>query len=143
MILPDINLLIHAHNTDSPVHAKARDWLDGLLAGNIGVGLPWVVQLGFIRITTHASLLQNPWPVDEVMRRLESWQSLPHFHVAQPSARHFQLLKVFLEGIGTAGNLTTDAHLAAIAVGRGYELHTTDTDFARFPGLKWRNPLSA
>ena len=93
MILPDINLLIHAHNTDSPVHAKARDWLDGLLAGNIGVGFPWVVQLGFIRITTHASLLQNPWPVNEVMRRLESWQSLPHFHVAPPSARHFQLLK--------------------------------------------------
>ena len=141
MILPDINLLIHAHNSDSPVHDAARDWWDNLLAGRVGVGLPWVVQLGFIRITTHARLLQNPWPVNEVLRRLEAWQALPHIHVAQPSQRHFDLLKQFLIGIGTAGNLTTDAHLAALAVGRGYELHTTDMDFARFPGLKWRNPL--
>jgi len=141
MILPDVNLLVHAHNADSPVHAAAREWWDGLLAGSVGVGLPWVVQLGFIRITTHPSILQNPLAVTGVLSRLESWLALPHIHVPTPSPRHFQLLRDALVRLGTAGNLTTDAHLAALAIGRGYELHTTDADFARFPGLKWRNPL--
>ena len=141
MILPDINLLIHAHNADSPVHEAARSWWDALLAGTVGVGLPWVVQLGFIRITTHPSVLSSPLPVSDVLDRLESWLALPHVHVPTPSSRHFGLLRDSLDRIGSAGNLTTDAHLAAIAMGRGYELHSTDADFARFPGLKWRNPL--
>jgi len=141
VILPDINLLIHAHNADSPVHGRAREWWDSLLADTVGVGLPWVVQLGFIRITTHRRILLNPLPVSEVLARLESWLELPHVHVPTASGRHFALLRDSLTRIGTAGNLTTDAHLAALAIGRGYELHSTDADFTRFPGLKWRNPL--
>ena len=141
MILPDINLLIHAHNLDSPVHEESRQWLQELIDGSVGVGLPWVVQLGFIRITTHPGILANPLPVSSVLNRLESWLALPHFHVPHPGERHFESLKRFLNRVGVAGNLTTDAHLAALAVTHGYELHTTDTDFARFPGLKWLNPI--
>ena len=141
MILPDVNLLIHAHNADSPVHDAARRWWDGLLGGTVGVGLAWVVVLGFIRITTHRGILMNPLPVTDVLDRLASWLALPHVHVPEPSSRHFALLRNLLGNLGAAGNLTTDAHLGALAVGRGYELHSTDTDFARFPALKWRNPL--
>ncbi|MDE0218616.1 MAG: PIN domain-containing protein [Spirochaetaceae bacterium] len=141
MILPDVNLLIHAHNADSPVHDAARRWWDDLLAGTVGVGLAWIVMLGFIRITTHRSILANPLPVTDVLDRLGSWLALPQVHVAAPSCRHYNLLRNLLGNLGTAGNLTTDAHLAALAIGRGYQLHSTDTDFARFPALKWRNPL--
>jgi predicted nucleic acid-binding protein len=74
------------------------------------------------------------------MTRIESWLDLPHFHVAQPSSSHFARLRTELERLGTAGNLTTDAHLAVIAMERGYVLYTTDTDFARFPTLRWINP---
>ena len=140
MILPDVNLLVHAHNSDSAVHEPARLWWDRCLAGTEGVGLAWIVMLGFIRITTHPRVLLRPLPVGAVLDRIESWLRLPHVHVPQPSSRHFSGLRARLEGIGTAGNLTTDAHLATLAVQRGYVLYTTDTDFMRFLGLRWVNP---
>jgi predicted nucleic acid-binding protein len=77
------------------------------------------------------------------MTRIESWLDLPHVHVAQPSNTHFMRLRAELERLGTAGNLTTDAHLAVLAMERGYILYTTDTDFARFPALRWMNPCEA
>ena len=140
MILPDVNLLVHAHNRDSTVHESARRWWDGCLAGTEGVGLAWIVMLGFIRISTHPRVLLRPLPVSDVLDRIESWLRLPHVHVPQPSSRHFSGLRVNLEGIGTAGNMTTDAHLATLAMQRGYVVYTTDTDFMRFRGLRWVNP---
>jgi toxin-antitoxin system PIN domain toxin len=141
VILPDINILVHAHNTDSPRHIVARDWWDAQLSGTTGVALPWIVCLGFVRITTHPSILNHPWTPRESLSRLEEWLELPHFFVPQPSDRHFSIWSSLLEAAGTAGNLTTDAHLAALAIERGLILHSTDADFARFPGLKWINPL--
>ena len=140
MILPDVNLLVHAHNSDSPVHEPARRWWDGCLAGTEGVGLAWIVMLGFIRITTHPRVLLRPLPASDVLDRIESWLGLPHVHVPQPSNRHFSGLRLNLETIGTAGNMTTDAHLATLAMQRGYVLYSTDTDFLRFRGLRWVNP---
>jgi uncharacterized protein len=142
MILPDINLLVHAHNSDSPKHEAARDWWNAQLAGSTGVGLAWVVILGFVRITTHLGILQNPWRPEAALERVEEWLALPQIFIPLPSDRHFVLLKSLLLHVGTAGNLTTDAHLAALAIERGFVLQSTDTDFARFPGLKWVNPLS-
>lgn len=142
MILPDINLLIHAHNRESPRHAAARRWWDGVLQGTEGVGLAWVTILGFIRISTHRGILTNPMRPEDACSRLQEWLDLPHVHIPQPSTGHFARLRQFLREIGTAGNLTTDAHLAVLAVERGYTLCSTDADFARFPGLKWRNPLA-
>lgn len=141
MILPDINVLIHAHNKDSPVHDMARRWWDECLARSEGVGLAWVTILGFIRIATHPRILNSPLPVDAVNQRLSSWLALSHVHIPHPSERHFERLQKALERLGTAGNLTTDAHLATLAIERGYILYSTDHDFARFEGLKWRNPL--
>ena len=141
MILPDINVLFHAHNLDSPVHEKVKAWWDGVLAGNEGVGLPWVTILGFIRITTHRGILQNPFLAADACERISEWLSLPHFHIPTPGEGHFELLSSNLSKLGTAGNLTTDAHLATLAMERGYTLCSTDSDFARFPGLKWKNPI--
>ena len=140
MILPDVNLLVHAHNTDSGVHGPARRWWGGCLAGTEGVGLAWVVMLGFVRITTHPRILLRPLPVGDVLDRIESWLQLPHVHVPHPSDRHFIGLRTNLERIGTAGNMTTDAHLATLAMQRGYVLYTTDADFLRFQGLRRVNP---
>ncbi len=140
MILPDVNVLVHAHNSDSAVHDLARQWWDGCLAGSEGVGLAWAAVLGFVRITTNRRILARPLSVREVMTRVQSWFELPHVHVVQPSDSHFDRLRDTLEKLGTAGNLTTDAHLAVLAIERGYVLYSTDTDFARFAGLRWKNP---
>ncbi len=140
MILPDVNVLVHAHNADSTVHEQARRWWDGCLSGAEGVGLAWATMLGFVRITTNRKIVARPLPVREVMQRLQDWLALPHVHLALPSASHFTRLRAELERLGTAGNLTTDAHLAVLAMERGYVLYSTDTDFARFPGLRFANP---
>lgn len=84
--------------------------------------------------------MARPLPVDDVVRRLGSWLELPHVHIPAPAEGHFGRLSENLRRLGTAGNLTTDAHLATLAMERGYVLYTTDTDFARFPGLRWVNP---
>jgi len=140
MILPDVNVLVHAHNPDSAVHERARHWWDECLSGSEGVGLAWAALLGFIRLTTNRRVVANPLRVDDVMARVGSWLNLPHVHLAQPSEGHFARLQAELERLGTAGNLTTDAHLAVLAMERGYVLYSTDTDFARFPALRWVNP---
>lgn len=140
MILPDVNVLVHAHNADSAVHERARRWWDQCLAGPEGVGLAWATLLGFVRITTNRRIVARPLPVRDVLGRIAAWLDLPHVHVAQPSEGHFARLRAVLEDLGTAGNLTTNAHLAALAMERGYVLYSTDTDFARFAGLRWVNP---
>ena len=140
MILPDVNVLVHAHNTDSAIHLQARRWWDGCLAGVEGVGLAWATMLGFVRITTNRKVVARPLPIQDVMQRLQDWLALPHIHVAQPSESHFARLREQLVRLGTAGNLTTDAHLAVLAMERGYVLYSTDSDFTRFPGLRWVNP---
>jgi toxin-antitoxin system PIN domain toxin len=140
MILPDVNVLVHAHNADSAVHASARRWWDGCLAGSEGIGLAWATLLGFIRITTNRKVVARPLAVADVMARLEAWLALPQVHIAQPSDTHFDRLRRELERLGTAANLTTDAHLAVLALERGYVLYSTDADFARFTGLRWVNP---
>lgn len=140
MILPDVNVLVHAHNADSAVHEVARHWWNACLAGPEGVGLAWAALLGFVRLTTNRRVVARPLAVTDATSRISSWLELPHVHLAQPSDGHFARLRAELERLGTAGNLTTDAHLAVLAMERGYVLYTTDADFARFPGLRWINP---
>jgi toxin-antitoxin system PIN domain toxin len=97
-------------------------------------------MLGFLRITTNRRVVARPLPISDVLHRLETWLALPHVHIAMPSDSHFARLRAALERLGTAGNLTTDAHLAVLAIERGYILYSTDADFARFEGLRWVNP---
>jgi uncharacterized protein len=141
LIIPDVNLLVHAYNSDSPLHAEARSWWEELLNGTRPVGLAWVAVLGFLRITTHRQILAQPLPVSSACTRARAWLSRPYVSVLHPGDRHPEVLFGLLETLGTGGNLTTDAHLAALAIEHQGELHSTDTDFGRFPGLRWRNPL--
>lgn len=143
MTIPDVNILIHAYNSNSPVHGEARAWWERLLSHAAPVGLPWVVVLGFIRISTHSRVLANPLPVERACDHVASWLRQPQVLIVHPGERHASLLLELLKGLGTAGNLTTDAHLAALAIEHQAEIHTTDADFARFSGLRWVNPIKA
>lgn len=141
MIVPDINVLIHAYNSDSPRHGAARKWWEATVAGPRPVGLAWAAMLGFIRIMTHRAILDNPMKVTDAIRRVRSWLDCSGVEVLMPGERHAEILFSLLEDLGTAGNLTTDAHLAALAIEYQAELASTDADFARFRGLRWFNPL--
>ena len=141
MILPDINLLIHAYNFESPVHQVARRWWEELLGGTRPVGLAWATVLGFIRIATHRGILTNPLPVAVVCEHARRWLAQPYVSTIEPGPSHAEIVFGLLEALGTGGNLTTDAHLAALAIEHQAELHSTDADFRRFPGLRWTNPL--
>lgn len=142
MILPDVNLLVHAYDADSPRHPPARHWWEARLSEPGPIGLPWVVTLGFIRIATHPAVFRTPRTVSGACGIVRSWLERPQVMILHPGERHAGLLLSLLESLGTAGNLTTDAHLAALAIEHQAELNSTDADFARFPGLRWRNPLS-
>lgn len=141
MIVPDINLMVHAYNGESRDHAKARVWWEGLLNSEEPVGLAWAVLLGFIRLTTNRQVLTNPWPVADACGHVRSWLTRPAVTVLHPGERHAEIVFGLLESIGTAANLTTDAHLAALAIEHQAELHSSDADFVRFSGLRWTNPL--
>jgi hypothetical protein len=141
VILPDINLLVHAYNSESRVHAAARRWWEDLLNGTRPVGLAWAVMLGFIRITTHRQILLRPLTVGAACTQVRAWLERPCVAVLHPGDRHADLLCDLLAALGVAANLATDAHLAALAIEHQAELHSTDADFQRFPGLRWSNPL--
>ena len=142
MIVPDVNLLVHAYNSESRVHAAARAWWEEQLNDTRPVGLAWVTVLGFLRLTTHRQILDRPLPVPTACAHVRSWLAQPCVTVLHPGNRHADVLFGLLEGLGTAGNLTADAHLAALCIEHQAELHSTDADFARFQGLRWRNPTA-
>jgi uncharacterized protein len=143
MILPDLNVILHAHNRGSAFHRKAKTWWETALSSPRPVGLCWVAMLGFIRLSTHRSVFPNPLPVTAACGEVRAWLAQPQVVVLEPGRRHAAILFDLLEGLGTAGNLTTDAHLAALAIEHQCELCSTDSDFTRFPGLRWMNPLAA
>ena len=142
MILPDVNLLIHAYDSGASGHVAARRWWERTLSGTEAVGLAWVTILGFIRLTTNRAVMTNPWPADVAVGHVEDWLAQPNVRTAHPGERHAALLFSLLRDLGAAANLTTDAHLAALAIEHGYTLYSLDADFGRFTGLKWRNPLA-
>lgn len=141
MIVPDLNLVIYAYNHDAPHHAAARAWWEGLLNGKEPVAVPWAMALGFIRLMTHRAVLLTPMSPAAALAHVRAWFVRSNVEHVDPGPRHLDILDRLLSNTGAAGNLTTDAHLAALAIEHQGELHTNDNDFARFPGLRWRNPL--
>lgn len=141
MIIPDINLLVYAYNTDAPHHEEAREWWEGCLSERQTVGIPWVVSLGFVRIMTSRVVLTDPVDPVEALAHVRSWLERPQAHVLVPGPRHLVILTDVMASARASGRLTTDAHLAAIAIETQAELHSNDADFSRFPGLRWVNPL--
>ena len=142
MIVPDVNLLVFAYNSDAPRHERARRWLEEALSGREPVGLAWAVLLGFVRLMTHPAVLERPMDAGEALGHVRSWLARPNALVLQPGPRHLDLLDALLEEAGAAAALTTDAHLAALAIENNAVLHSNDADFARFGGLRRRDPLA-
>ena len=143
MIVPDINLLVFAYNTDAPHHEAARNWWESCLSGGQTVGIPWAVILGFTRIMSSRVVLTDPLTPLEALRHANTWLGRPQANVLVPGPRHLEILSEIMQAAEVSGRLTTDAHLAALAIETQAELYSNDTDFARFPGLRWRNPLAS
>ena len=142
MIIPDINLLVYAYNSDAPHHDAARVWWEDCLSQSRQVGIPWVVSLGFVRVMTSRSILIDPMASGEALDHVRSWLERPQAHPLVPGPRHLEILTEIMRAAGASGRLTTDAHLAALSIETQSELHSNDADFSRFPGLRWVNPLS-
>lgn len=141
MKLPDVNLLIYAVDESSPHHAQARSWLEQTLSGTEEVGFAWLALLGFIRISTNPTAFGRALSPARAFEFVNSWLDQSVATVIHPTPQHVTTLRALLEPLGTAGNLTSDAHLAALAIEHGAELCSRDADFSRFPGLRWTDPL--
>jgi len=135
--LPDTNVLLHSVNRDMPQHVTANEWLAAAFSAAAGVGLAWVALLGFVRLSTRPGILSHPLKVEQAMQALHYWLDHPRVQVLHPTTRHALVLGRLLTGAGTAGNLTTDAHLAALAIEHGATLGSFDSDFERFAGLRF------
>jgi toxin-antitoxin system PIN domain toxin len=142
LIIPDINLLIHAHNSQAPHHDVARAWLGDLLTRGGTVGIPWAVMFGFVRLVTHPRVLEMPLSAAEALDRVDGWLACPGVLILDPGPRHLKICRDLFEAVGVAASLTTDVHLAALAIENQAELHSNDGDFRRFPGLRWHDPTS-
>lgn len=134
-------MLLYAVNRDSLPHAAAKAWVDEVLSGDEPAGIPWVVLTGFLRLATNRRILPKALSVEQALGVVDSWLAQPAVVPLVPGDDHWRVLRGLLEESGTAGNLTTDAHLAAMAIENGAVLCSTDSDFARFKHLRWMNPL--
>ena len=141
MIVPDINVLVYAYNDGVAYHRDARHWWETLLNGTERVGIPWVVLTGFVRLMTHPRVLASPVSPEQALAYVRVWYQYPPVVPLNPGTEHLKYLQHNLEAAGAGGQLVSDAHIAALAMEYQAEVHSTDSDFSRFPGLRWRNPL--
>ncbi|MBB5805607.1 toxin-antitoxin system PIN domain toxin [Saccharothrix ecbatanensis] len=141
MIIPDVNLLLYAVISGFPQHGRAHAWWERTINSDVRVGLAPPALFGFLRISTNARLFDSPLPVDAAIDYVHDWLAQPNVDLLTPGTDHLDIALGLLLDIGTAGNLTTDVQLAAYAIEHDGEMHSNDTDFARFPKLKWVNPL--
>jgi len=141
VIIPDVNLLVYAYNADAPQHQRARRWWEQCLRGAEPVAIPWVVGLGYVRIMSSQTVLQRPLNPATALGHVRLWLEQPIVQVVQPGPRHLSILEGFSEAGVLSATLTTDAHIAALAMESQATVHSNDSDFARFAGLRWVNPL--
>ena len=142
MILVDANILLYAEDSLSPRQKTAREWWDGQLSGTTPVGLCWLVINAFIRIGTSSRVFEHPLSMKQAISRVQDWLDQPPTRLIHPTERHWVVFQEMLTAGQASGNLVPDAHLAALALEHGCVLHSSDSDFSRFPRLKWRNPLA-
>ncbi|OQW39337.1 MAG: DNA-binding protein [Nitrospira sp. HN-bin3] len=142
MILPDVNVLVYAHREDSVRHSDYRGWLNRILASDTAFGISDLVLSGFLRVVTHPRVFGDPTPLDVAMEYAASVRNHPHAVTLAPGERHWEIFQRLCQEVSARGNLIADAYLAALAIEAGAEWITTDRDYARFSGLRWRHPLS-
>jgi toxin-antitoxin system PIN domain toxin len=142
VILVDINVLVYASIPALEQHQAAKQWLDNQLNGSTPVGLPWASTLGYLRLVTNSRIFTPPVPMPTAWQRVSAWLTADPVWTPAPTERHADVLGNLLASPGVHGNLVPDAHLAALAIEHGLTLCSTDSDFARFPGLRWVNPIT-
>jgi uncharacterized protein len=139
--LLDVNLLIYAVDEESSHHEQTLKWFEETLSGKETVAFAWHALVGFLRITTRPRGARNAWPIQSALDEIQRWLAQPVATVVHPTDRHAAVLRDLLAPLGTGGNLTSDAHLAALAIEHGATLCSHDNDFSRFAGLRWIDPL--
>jgi toxin-antitoxin system PIN domain toxin len=142
VIVPDVNLLVYAHNESAPSHSTARVWWELALAGDAPVGLPWAVVFGFIRLVTHPSVMRAPVNAAHALDLVDEWFACENVTPLEPGPRHLAIVRDLFAATGVAASLTSDTHLAALAIEHRAELHSNDHDFQRFPGLRLHDPTA-
>ena len=140
MILPDANTLLFAVNTATAQHHVARRAMEKGFVAPRGVAFAWIALLAFLRLATRAGIFPQPLSVDDALRVVSQWLSHPNAQVIHPGERHAEVLGQLLRSAGTAGNLTSDAHLAALAIEHDATIVSFDRDFARFADVRWVHP---
>jgi len=143
LILVDANILLYAEDETSPYHKRAKEWWDIQLSGEDPVCLCWPVLTAYLRIGTNPRGFERPLVMEEAVDRIQSWFDQPCVQIIQPTEKHWEIFRQLLNQGQATANLVPDAHLAALAIEHGCELYSTDSDFSRFPKLKWKNPLVA
>lgn len=138
----DVNLLLYAIDAESPKHDRARTFLDTAMRDEATIGLPWAVVTAFLRLTTNPRIFRTPLTVDQAIAVVDTWLARPNVALLEAGPAHWSVLRDLIHTDGTAANRVSDAHLAAIAIERGAELCSADADFARYPRLRWMNPLA-
>ncbi len=139
----DLNVLLYVVNESAPHHQALLNWWQGAVNSDESVGLPWVVLLGFLRIATNPKIFPHPLDPAAAISKIQTWLSLANTYLVKEKDEHWEILRTMLLEAGTAGNLTTDAHLATLAISHGAVLVSCDRDFARFRGLRWENPIDS
>ena len=142
MIVPDVNLLVYAYNEAASEHDNARQWWEALPNGAEIVGVPWIVSAGFVRVASDPRVLRPPLSRDAALDYVMDWFSRNHVSPINPGNSHLAYFRQNVAVSGGGPNLVPDAHIAALAMEFDAEVHSADRDFARFPGLRWRNPLA-
>ncbi len=133
---------MYAYNEDGPLHSASKAWWERCLSGSESVGLAWIVLLGFVRLMSSRRVLVEPMPSGEAVEQCRAWLVQPTTLIVTPGPPHLDILSSLLEGPSISANLVTDAHLAALAIEHQATLHSNDSDFSRFSGLRWHNPVA-
>ena len=141
MIVLDANLLLYAYDSSSKKHKQARQWLESVFSSSTAVGLPWQTVGAFLRIVTHPRIPGQKFSIEDAVQVVDQWLEQPNVRLLAPGEQHWSLLRQLLVDGQAAGPLITDGQLAAVTMENGGVLHTTDRDFARFPGLRWTDPI--
>ncbi len=141
MIVPDINLLLYAHDTRASRHLAATRWWERLINGDEAIGLPWIVSTGFIRIITNPRIVNVPLPPLKAVDYVRQWLEVPLVSAIDPGDDHMRYFRQNIEAVGRGGNNVADAHIAALAMERDAVVHTHDRGFRRFSGLRFHDPL--
>lgn len=141
MLLVDVNVLVYAHRADAPGHEEYREWLERVVNGEEAYGMSDLVLSGFVRVVTHPRVFSPPSPLGEALEFASQLRDQPNCVEIAPGPRHWDIFRSLCTNSGARGNLVPDAYLAALAIEHGCEWITTDRDFSRFEGLRWRHPL--